>query len=877
MSTAFDNLIRIITPGSAFEHRLGAMRDFAKELEWTPSYEFETGTDASFVRDHLVVEHGLENAAVISFVRSPHRTNEFDRDQLKSLLAISYNNLIEWHIFVSSSEVRCINNLSYPDSDISFPLDRSNLSELLSGTLVDQKLFQTTSRRAFGSCDDVFIQVVSRWKRLLKADLGGAINNANISALFNALIFLRACEDLNGTSKPNVRLLEVLGAFSEDSVDVGGVIAETLSALGYSDSLAKIMDLVDLDPFRKMDFSTAYSLIKDFYKPSASPYDFNFAWMSKHALSRIYERYVSILEFPDNESTQLSFINAVPDERRSTRTGSVYTPQFVAGFFARYLRDNMTPRSFRTLSVIDPACGSGIFLRTLLEQRCNPLVPGTTSETISQAFKTTFAIDRDANAAASTRLSLTLLHLVATGKVPEQLNVTTDDAIRLILSGSSALGSYGAVLANPPYIKLDHLGAEDRATLAAYMGEGVIGRMDSYLAFVKFCLEACEPLGFVCLVLPQVFMTARNARLLRKQVAEEFDVRCIVDLTEISVFEGVGTYNILLIAQRRSASGGVIASAQIARVRGYVGPALQACLDRRSVTTTYYDVFETGQATFREENWTLLSSADTVIGAKLSELRPIGEYLNVKQGFLSGADSVFILPKKMIPNGEESVFIDYLPDRAIRKFAVPPKADAVVFYPFENGKPLIERDLRKRYPKTWKYLNSHKKHLSERKSVVSGDTPWWRPVRPRDPKNILRPKIVCPHLMLTPRFAVDKRGSYAVSHSPFLISRESAFDISTLKFFCAVLNSSVVQWFIQTHAPKYAHGYNRIEVALLRDIPVPNPAGISSSQFNDIVKYVDRLSGRNPSKEDNDQLDELISNLYGLLPDERRAVMGHAV
>jgi type I restriction-modification system DNA methylase subunit len=119
-------------------------------------------------------------------------------------------------------------------------------------------------------------------------------------------------------------------------------------------------------PFREFDWSTTYEMFRDFYKSSASPYEFNFAFMSKHALSRIYERFVALLEFEDDVSGQLSFLPSIPLEKQPRKAGAVYTPQFIASFFVRYVRENVTPRMFRNVRFIDPACGSGIFARTLL-------------------------------------------------------------------------------------------------------------------------------------------------------------------------------------------------------------------------------------------------------------------------------------------------------------------------------------------------------------------------------------------------------------------------------------------------------------------------------------------------------------------------------
>lgn len=524
------------------------------------------------------------------------------------------------------------------------------------------------------------------------------------------------------------------------------------------------------------------------------------------------------------------------------------------------------------MRTLDPACGSGIFLRTLLELQCNPLVPGTTPQTIAAAFEHTYAVDRDPNASRATRLSLALLHLVATGTLPQTLNVTTANAIDLALRNELPARELGAAIANPPYIKLDYLPDAERQTYIQYLDAHQRGRLDSYLAFVKLCLTIVEDAGFVCLVLPQAFLLAKNAGPLRQKISREFDVRCLVDLSAITVFENVGAYSILLVVQKRALEAQTGPAAHVARIFGSVGPALQAVLEGRTIDAEYYNVFDVDQAFFRRDEWTLLSAPEISLERKLEQLKPISNFLDVRQGFITGADSVFIRPKDLIPKSDASIYIDYPPDRSIAKFKLPKRADQVVFYPFDDKGPLSETQLRADFPETWKYLLSHRRELQKRKSAASGN-PWWRPVRPRDPENILSPKIVCPHLMLTPRFAVDLRGNYAVSHSPFLVPKKGQYDPVFLKFFCAVLNSSVCHWFISTHAPKYSRGYNRIEVPLLKSIPVPDPAHAHPAALKEIVRLVDQASVRDDGMAES-KLDELITALYALTVTELVKIRG---
>ncbi len=885
MTSAYENLTRIVGNTTTPEQRVIAMRGFAEQLQWTPSYEVQGTFGLDMVSGHLVVEHGLENSATISFLKAPFRASELNKAQLRALLGISYNNLVEWHLFVSQDDVRCVNNLAElgqsHNSDRIDSLTRIDLEKYLSGSDLSS-LFSTDGfRRSVKACDDALLQVIWRWKLMLKADYN-TINNYNLSTLFNAIIFIRGCEDRDLERPPGVSrlLLQAISETDDKVLNLAQVLASTLQKTGVGDRLSEFVSIDALKPFNFVDRTTALNLFRDFYAPRDAPYDFNFSLMSKHALSRIYERYVVMLRSDDSTATihgQMSFVGTLPTEASSQKNGAIYTPQFIAGFFARYIKENVTPPRFRSLRSIDPACGSGIFLRTLLELQCDPILGSTTPASIQQAFSYTTGIDKDPNACEATRLSLALLHLVAVGKLPssKEINILNNDSISLAIGGNLSLSSYDAVITNPPYIKLDHLNITERDIYRAYMGTEGTGRIDAYIPFIRLCLELSNFEGFICLVLPQVFLTASNAGSLRRKIAENFNVRCLIDLSAVPVFEGVGTYNILLIIQRRSFDAKRDSvRAQVAQITEFVGPALQACIDAKTIETPYYNVYSIKQKFFQSKNWVLVSPTQMHVDDRLRDLPRLSSFLNVKQGFVTGADDVFIMPKSSVPKKERDLYIDYLPDRQILRYRIPNNLDLVVFLPFKDGKIIDESELVLLYPETWAYLNTHRDKLKSRKSVVAGSFPWWRPERPREPDVLLRPKIVCPHLMLTPRFAVDKNGGKAVSHSPFMISIDEGEEAALLPFFCAVLNSSVCNWHLRTYAPKYGKGYNRLEVTLLNTVPVPDLNKVTANTLNTIIDYVSKISEHKGDRVLDAELDTIIAGLYGFTISEQSDLLG---
>jgi len=100
MPDSYEIVVRLTKPDLPASQRREALKKFADENRWVPSDEIEDypGTEG-FTNGHLVVEHGLSNTAVISFLKSNHPYGTLTEEEKLKILAISYNNLVEWHLF----------------------------------------------------------------------------------------------------------------------------------------------------------------------------------------------------------------------------------------------------------------------------------------------------------------------------------------------------------------------------------------------------------------------------------------------------------------------------------------------------------------------------------------------------------------------------------------------------------------------------------------------------------------------------------------------------------------------------------------------------------------------------------------------------------
>ena len=431
------------------------------------------------------------------------------------------------------------------------------------------------------------------------------------------------------------------------------------------------------------------------------------------------------------------------------------------------------------------------------------------------------------------------------------------------------------VMANPPFVRLEKQAVEIRERALEMMGAAGSGRIDTYLAFLYLATKLLRPGGYGLFVLPHSFLLGKSAGKIREYISESCWIRVLVDLSGVKVFDNVGAYVVLLILQKKDSTN-LEPPAVMAQCQDLVGQALEDVLSERVTEQPYYSVYLSSQTEFEETDWQFTPPSDRELSAKINRFPKLSEFLEVKQGFVSGKDEVFILDATEVPKGEEGIFMHFLPDRKMGHYRVPNRTTQRFFYPYVNGKPVDESTLKKRFPKTWRYLVGKKKTLLDRGQVEKGNIPWWRPERPRRPQDLLCPKIVTPHLALVPRFGLDSTGKYAVSRSPYLIVDGSGSPDDMLKFFIAVLNSTPSFWQITRGSHKYAKGYAMLEVQTLKNVRVPNPEKVLPNQLKKIIELVEaRLKVPDGSAHSyNAAIDSLICDLYGLSASDREYLSG---
>ena len=873
MNDTFNIIQRLTSNGLEGFDRNRILSDFAKKLGWRPSDILEYPETKSFVNANLIVEHGLEHSSVITFLNRRYKDLSFD--EKNNLIAISYNNLVDWHIHIDSDSVRYIYNRTDPPKVVSkFEIDRQNLEHIRSD--IFEKIIGKKPNPNVPALDEALIDTISFWKRNLDSLISDDVTNKNLASLFNSIIFLRAIEDYFKKIKPDFNTKFLIYKFHNqkniDEFNFSNLIIKHLEELLDSKFPENFIDKEELNIFSSLKFEDAYELVNDFYNNKyASHFKYDFSLISKHALSNIYEHYVTLLRYEETE--QLTLFQPIPFEEREKKFGAVYTPQYIARFFGRYLEAELPTSKFRKLKSLDPACGSGIFLRTLLELQCDIGQWGLDTETIKESFKSVHGFDIDENASQATKLSISLLYLILLEDIPSDFNIYLNDSLELALRGEHK-SEYDVILCNPPYVAFTNMDIKTREKLSLYLGNEGKGKLDLYLAFIKYSVELLKPGGYGMFVIPHSFLFSKSAKLMREFLVKNCWIKFVADMSSIKVFGNNDIYVILLIFQKKNREIEA-PDVTILKCNDFPGLALQDVIDDNFKQNDFYKLYQTDQSDFFKENWVLISPNERSIYNKFDEHPKLDLFLQTRTGFISGNDEVFIVDETQISALESEIFIPFIPDREVKSYKFNSIKKKYFFYPYLDGNPIDSVYLEKNYPKTWKYLKRNKEKLSKRKPVMNGGVPWWRPTRPRLPENMLVRKIITPHLVLTPKFALDETGEYGITRSPILyLNEDFNTESDLLYYFLGVLNSSPCFWFISNTSHKYSSDYLMLEPKTLKEIPVPDPREIGFSKLNKVIKLTkSRLytSGEEASGIEL-ELDLIISDLYNLSNKEKEIV-----
>ena len=232
------------------------------------------------------------------------------------------------------------------------------------------------------------------------------------------------------------------------------------------------------------------------------------------------------------------------DADQKKRDGVVYTPPALATFIAERLLSWVDPDELarrQSLTIYDPAVGDGALLFALREAlEANSSAPSTLcirggdidAEALSLA-RARFERAPASDSAASTAV----------------VSFKEIDFLASLEDSNAHTFAPDLLIANPPYVRTQVLGAEVVASLRERFG--LTGRIDLSHAFLLRALEVLAPGGVAAIITSNRFMTVRAGEKVRAKLRSEATLREILDLGDTKLFDAA-VLPVVLIFEKRS-------------------------------------------------------------------------------------------------------------------------------------------------------------------------------------------------------------------------------------------------------------------------------------------------------------------------------------
>lgn len=553
--------------------------------------------------------------------------------------------------------------------------------------------------------------------------------------------------------------------------------------------------------------------------------------------------------------------------------GATYTPRVLADFVAQQIvQAHQIAPSSQKIRVLDPAVGDGELLICLLNQ----LPKNSLKKVEVYGFET----DDMAISVAKTRIEKIFPFI--------EINFECMDFLEFVLECSSYNETeclfaskfpkeYDLIIANPPYVRTQILGAANARSLTKQFG--LSGRVDLYYAFILGVSRVLNPKGTAGIITSNRFMTTKSGACIRHSILERFNVLHVWDLGDTKIFEAAVLPAVLLVKGKDDGEREPPAFTSIYQT---AEPAETEVAD--PICALKYDgVVEISDGRrFRVQHGILDTSGSstgvwrvatqeaddwlaTVEAHSWGTFRDIGR---IRVGVKTCADKVFIrndwqdlpedtYPELLKPLTTHHVAHRFKPVRLEKPYRVLYTHEIV-----EGRRRAVDLS---QYPRSKAYLEQHRSVLESRQYVLDAGREWYEIWVPQDPGAWSRPKLVFRDISEQPTFWIDLDGTVVNGDCYWLIC-DGTTDSELLWLAVAVGNSSFIEHFYdhRFHNKLYA-GRRRFITQYVEKFPLPDPYSPIGEEIIAMAKEVYECKSDDSVNQLQRLLDKMVWEAFGLV------------
>jgi len=379
-------------------------------------------------------------------------------------------------------------------------------------------------------------------------------------------------------------------------------------------------------------------------------------------------------------------------------------------------------------------------------------------------------------------------------------------------SEATTRNGFDLAIGNPPYIRIQTLTKSD-PELAAYYKQryqsAAKGNYDLYVCFVERGLELLHQNGQLAFIQPHKFFNNQYGEPLRGFLSRNRNLRHIVHFGTQQIFPGATNYVCLLFLAKAG-----VESCRFVRVDN-----LALWLQ---ILTATEEIIPASSLTSAEWNF-----AGEVGGPLLTKLKSAGVRLldlpaEMSRGSSTGDDEVFVLESGSGIVEPELLRIPVFATD-FSKFNFIPNSKWKVIFPYHetpNGLELMpEQELKKEFPRGYRYLMSKKPELLKRK----GARFWFGFTAPRNLDLHDKAQILVPLLAEKGSFAIVPRSLHGklcpMASGGFTIMLHDSSPVSA-DYVLGLLNSPILFWILLRTSNSFRGGWITCTKQYFGELPI---------------------------------------------------------
>lgn len=532
----------------------------------------------------------------------------------------------------------------------------------------------------------------------------------------------------------------------------------------------------------------------------------------RHASGRLFQEAHYLVEL-DPQMSFFAASEAKPIARTST-LGAFFTPSpLVRTVVEEALKaQDSIPRD---VTVLDPACGSGEFLRETLRQLQLRRHQGRVK-----------LVGWDISSAALSMAQFALDWERAQSGMDVEVALEQRDALA---QDDWDTGAY-LILMNPPFISWQGMTKPQREALAERLGPLVTNRPDYASAFFYHATQSLPEGGVIGTVLPASLLDGESYVKWRELIAGQITPHLIARLGSHTVFSDAVVDPALYVGVKAKLNRPTLAlwsnhkadsssralrrlrSISIQDVPGYV-------YDDADGDFSIYATDNLGRS---GDRWAPRPYGAHQLLMSIDELPSAQSLFDISQGAITGLNGAFLVSKeyvKALPKNERKYFRPAVVNDSLINGVL--RDTTYVFFPY--GPDLAIQSEEVLFKKVKNFAND--RLLPNKPALIKRASPkpdqWWQLTRPRLQLDAKGAKLISSYFGSNGSFAWDPDGSYVVVQGYGWTAKSDATDNFVLAYL-AVLNHPLTDTLLSAVSNNLSGGQWNLSERYVNRLPLPD-------------------------------------------------------